>query len=528
MRFFLSSAFFFSLGLSLVSGQALQGLDSILNFGSTDELTPRRDSARMLNTSGAYVAIDELVLFSLYGQKPFRVVDSSMNLAPGQRASFAIDFLPQHNVEHRQVLILKTSSGLGHTAVALRGQGTYSDNYYSSTQNLSEEALKTALKARLAQGYNALSYSGARDNMYASIDNSGGQVECIYTGRTASFNTRSGANANSFNTEHLFPQGFFSQNLPMRSDIHHLYPSDVTANSRRGNDPFGLVSGSSTWSQGGSKSNGSRFEPRDVSKGKVARAMMYFVLRYQDYANHFGPQENLLRQWHENYPPTAADRARNQAIYAVQNNKNPFIDYPQLAERISLIAGNSNPPARSELYRSDDSIVLASGGTGSRLFQYVLYNSGETTLLLSQFQLSDPALQFGAGSGSDFALAPGQYRYLHIAFDPSQNYQAQLSFRYGSSAGIQTVNTPIVTGAAHLTLAEAQAKPQPYPNPVQDYLHLQEGQNYRRIEIISAAGQVYRLAPADRISLAHLPAGLYLLRTQQRDGSQQDYRLIKN
>ena len=45
-----------------------------------------------------------------------------------------------------------------------------------------------------------------------------------------------------FNTEHTFPQSFFSQNLPMRSDLFHIFPTLATANSERANFPFGVVS----------------------------------------------------------------------------------------------------------------------------------------------------------------------------------------------------------------------------------------------------------------------------------------------
>src|SRR5690606_29957586 len=111
----------------------------------------------------------------------------------------------------------------GSTVVHVKAQGRYSNSYYSPTENLSEEALKTALNTLLAQNYSGLSYNSARDVMYATLDNVGGDVTCVYTGRTATFNDRPGANNNNFNCEHTFPQGFFNQASPMRNDIHHLF-----------------------------------------------------------------------------------------------------------------------------------------------------------------------------------------------------------------------------------------------------------------------------------------------------------------
>jgi endonuclease I len=90
------------------------------------------------------------------------------------------------------------------------------------------------------------------------------------------------------NCEHTFPQGNFNQNLPMRSDIHHLFPTDVDANSTRGSLRFGNVVSGVDWSEGGSQRglNGSGeqvFEPRDGQKGMSARGILYFLARYQNY-----------------------------------------------------------------------------------------------------------------------------------------------------------------------------------------------------------------------------------------------------
>ena len=71
---------------------------------------------------------------------------------------------------------------------------------------------------------------------------------------------------------------------------------------------------------------------------------MYFVIRYQDYSSHFAGSETVLRQWHNAFPVDAIDRKRNNDIYAAQNNRNPFIDYPQFEERITNFVSNSVAP----------------------------------------------------------------------------------------------------------------------------------------------------------------------------------------
>jgi endonuclease I len=319
----------------LVNAQIISTQPSSLNFGNV--MVGQKDSLQLTltNNGSQSVSVTNIKNYLIYGDYPFSVSQTALTLSAGGSQSIWVYFEPEHNILNNSELIILHNASSGARAVDVRGQGVFPIGYYSSTQNLEEESLKTALQNRLAQGYNQRSYNQARDFMYATIDNNNGQVECAYTGRTATFNSRSGANSNSFNCEHTFPQGFFNSSLPERSDIHHLFPTDVNANSQRGNLPFGVVSGSGTWSQGGSKKGGGVFEPRNAQKGKTARAMMYFVIRYQDYSGHFGPQETLLRNWHNAYPPSASERQRNTDIFNVQNNRNPFVDYPQLEERIT-------------------------------------------------------------------------------------------------------------------------------------------------------------------------------------------------
>ena len=125
---------------------------------------------------------------------------------------------------HKLPILFHLSDERGYELLTLKVQGQWSRSYYQSTENKVQSALRGALTTRLGQGYNSLSYSIARDNMYGTLDNHYGQVECVYTGRSATFNTRAGANANNINCEHTFPQSKFNSAQPMKSDIHHLFP----------------------------------------------------------------------------------------------------------------------------------------------------------------------------------------------------------------------------------------------------------------------------------------------------------------
>ncbi len=147
------------------------------------------------------------------------------------------------------------------------------------------------------------------------------------------------------NAEHVWPQSFFNKRSPMRSDLHNLMPTFMHPNSLRGHLPFGKVSGSVEYSNNaGAKLGGGVFEPPDGSKGRVARALLYFFARYQGqgiFSGDFGPgfwnsKLELLLEWNRNFPPSNQERGRNALVERFQGNRNPFIDDPSLADRIGV------------------------------------------------------------------------------------------------------------------------------------------------------------------------------------------------
>jgi hypothetical protein len=373
-----------------------------------------------IGTGFSAFAIEGKSEFPFYNDTVVRTHYTPQLLQPGDSMPVWIVAQPEHNLKHKGSVVLNFGEMLGEVLIPYKFQGRYSNTYYNSTENLIEIPLRTALKNRTGQGFVSLSYNAARDEMYADLDNLGGDVECVYTGRIATFNTRAGATSNSFNCEHTFPQGFFNENLPMKSDIHHLFPTDDAANSQRGNLPFGVVT-NPTWQNGGSKKNNSTFEPRDVHKGTTARAMMYFVLRYQDYSNHFAPQEHILRQWHAQYPPSVQDSTRNEGIYQLQNNRNPFVDYPQFAERITSLVSNT-PPANTQLLWFADTATLAfANAPDSLTYTLHVYNYGLSEVPLYNLSLST-GLRFVGNTGTEDTLQPGQAKPVLVRYAVADNH----------------------------------------------------------------------------------------------------------
>jgi hypothetical protein len=144
------------------------------------------------------------------------------------------------------------------------------------------------------------------------------------------------------NAEHTWPQsrftGTFSKDM-QKSDLHHLFPVMSSANSTRGNFEFGdvvtTVNAPCSKSELGYTSSGGKekyFEVPAAHKGNVARAIFYFSTRYKLAVS--PEEENSLRAWHREDPVDQAERDRNEAIFAKQKDRNPFIDYPELVELI--------------------------------------------------------------------------------------------------------------------------------------------------------------------------------------------------
>ncbi|MEO0899223.1 MAG: endonuclease [Bacteroidota bacterium] len=406
-----------------------------LSFSDASELDSLQLSLFLINPYDVPVVIEEIRLYDTFGMEGFSVSDDSLTLPANGFQKIDVFFHPGQNVFHNSELVAITKNGLGAIAVDLQGQGTFSLSYYSTTQNLSQQALKNALKSRISSGQQSLSYNIGRDRMFMDVDNkrfngegaSTNTLECVYTGSLVTgYSNRSAAQNMGFNTEHTYPQSFFAQGLPMRSDIHHLFPTTATSNSQRSNLPFGLVSNPS-WQQGGSKMGGGVFEPRDKHKGNVARAMLYFVTRYQNYSNFLNSQEAILRQWHEQFPPTSIDSQRNEAIFSFQGNRNPFVDYPQLANRISSISSTSNEnliqidQPYSSISFPDQSV------SDTNRFSYVIMNNGRLPVTISNVQTTSSIFTLNQ---PDTTLEAGEDLTMLIQFahDQPGMYEGAISF----------------------------------------------------------------------------------------------------
>ena len=260
-----------------------------------------------------------------------------------------------------------------------------SGTYYQAADGKKGAELKTALCGiiynRTERTYNDLwtdfrktdkREDGKVWDMYSGISN-----YTFGTDQAGNYSGEGENNGGKYNREHSFPKSWFGASkteiFPMYTDLFHLYPTDGYVNGRRSNYPFGETNGE-TYKSANSFSKlgactfpgytGRVFEPNDAYKGDFARTYFYMVTCYEekiaDWYTNYGVggsgdtkegvlatldgnkypgltawQLEMLMKWAKNDPVSAdKETPRNNAVYTIQNNRNPFIDYPGLEEYI--------------------------------------------------------------------------------------------------------------------------------------------------------------------------------------------------
>jgi endonuclease I len=333
---------------------------------------------------------------------------------------FNVCFASNHNLDFTEFLQIELTGGVRPLVAKVSAEAHHQDTYYSATQNKWAEDLKTALTG-IIDGHTSLGYTPARDQMYGNVDNHDGWVECVYTGRRAFFNTRAGATANDFNCEHTWPQSFFSEAEPMRGDLFQIRPSDMTANTKRANLDFGVVT-TVTWSQGGSKlgydaTSQQVFEPRDVHKGNVARIHFYFLIRYDGLYNGYvncTKMEGHFRNWHISDPVDSLESLRNDNVCALQSNRNPFVDHPEFADRISSFFGTAVRTLEPEIAVSPAAVDMGTIGFDSTEYYHIaIVNGGDDSLSVYSITSSNPDFSL---SKSTTVLGAKSYEYVRVAY----------------------------------------------------------------------------------------------------------------
>ena len=227
------------------------------------------------------------------------------------------------------------------------------NSYYDEIDgNESGHDLFLSLSNLVKKNHKTNGYGQARSLLYNKVDNHKGAVSTLYSGLMIpgsgmKYLERGDQNQDGFpgdfvNCEHVWPQSKFNKALPMRADMHHLYPTLAMPNNKRGSYPFGMVDNPIYQTSFGSKLGYGKYEPADQAKGNVARAVLYFFTRYHrnnifkktSPESFFTTRLKMLMRWHQEDAVDSWESKRNDEIFKAQGNRNPFIDHPEFVERI--------------------------------------------------------------------------------------------------------------------------------------------------------------------------------------------------
>ena len=217
------------------------------------------------------------------------------------------------------------------------GQLTPPTNLQSYYSNVDFSLAGTHLYNNLAtetisKHTNILAYSERHNYLYNADQDLSNSTNVILVynsesrSKTEYQSTNNPNSTQTFNTEHIYPQGFLDTGAA-KGDLFSLRSCDISINSSRQNKPF-ADSSSSTY-----QDLGSSWFPGNNWKGDVARMIMYQNLRYNEPFTDVGPLLLFLK-WNAEDPIDDFEINRNQYISTIQGNRNPFIDNPYIANLI--------------------------------------------------------------------------------------------------------------------------------------------------------------------------------------------------
>jgi endonuclease I len=333
--------------------------------------------------------------------------------------------------------------------------------YYQNINNdLNGNALRDQVKNLITSTHKTFTtYSGLAD-VFKTSDadpNNPGNILWFYTGTSKSF-SGFGGSSNGTNREHVWPKNsgnaFPAESGP-GADAHHLRPTECNLNSTRGSKSFDELtpgdSGVKVVAEGGSTSYGSGetlcytntsfFYPAKGFRGQTARILFYMQARWGDqysltFVDSAGSNKTIgkistLMKWHLEEPVSATEITRNNVVYDIQGNRNPFIDHPEYATKI---------------YAND-------GGSYNTALQNIIAEYGDGSTLNGNITLSQSSIKLNIGATSQLSVA------TNPNFESIEWYSEDYSVAKVSSSGVVTalgVGTTNIVAKGEQTRAYCQ------------------------------------------------------------------------
>lgn len=261
--------------------------------------------------------------------------------------------------------ILKSLTVLGLALFIANSSNAQAPNgYYNRADSLVGERLQDSLY-KIVRNHNSRSYNNLWTGYRTTDKKANGKVWDMYSDKPGStpayeytFGTNQCGNYNGegscYNREHSWPKSWFNNATVPENDIMHVVPTDGYVNGKRSNYAFGVVGNAHWTSTNGSKLGRSItpgitdtvFEPINEYKGDFARIYFYMSTRYKQEDANWRSSDmtdksvlkpwaiNMLLEWHYNDPVSTKELDRNNAVYAYQRNRNPFVDRPEFVDCI--------------------------------------------------------------------------------------------------------------------------------------------------------------------------------------------------
>lgn len=335
------------------------------------------------------------------------------------------------------------------------------EGYYDAADGKKKAALKAALH-NIIQPVTVLSYGSGPNStwsgFYKTDRTSDNQVIDRYSYDIRYFTSTTDA-VSGMNIEHSFPKSWWggSSTPSAYKDLFNLMPCEKNINSTKSNYAMGKVTGTDKGNgctkvgtgMAGGKST-SLWEPADEWKGDFARDYFYMVTAYSHLtwtSNGLDMLEQddwptlkewaytLFLEWAKNDPVDEIERARNDAVYKIQSNRNPFVDFPNLAEYIwgdsvdyafSIDGTSTGGGGGQSGDETPDFAVLVDQSMKSGLDPFFVrtYEGCEGEVWTSNSNYGAVANAYNAGKEAD--------EYLMLTLDFSMMERAVLSFQHAT------------------------------------------------------------------------------------------------
>ncbi len=547
--------------LPLLAGNnwnAITVSDTVVQFGQATCYTQHEIMLTLQNNLSHPVQVES----ATFEESEFTTDLTAGTIPAYGSQNFHIYFESDQNVNYTDFLRIAVNAGSHPLIVETSAEAMYEDSYYDATQNLWGADLKSALHNTI-KGHTEYGY-GDLWNILSDTDedpDNTNNVLLLYTGWSYA-KSNHGGDASEWNREHVWAKshGDFGTSAPAGTDVHHIRPTDVTVNSKRGNLDFD--NGGTLYTDGDGPTecryDGDSWEPRDAVKGDVARMMYYMAVRYEgddtsydlelvDYTPSttskepvFG-KESTLYEWHQNDPVDDWERRRNDRIYTNwQHNRNPFIDHPEFAARmpsISQISLTTDP----EIAVAPENAQMDTMGYGNTaLYSIAMANTGNAELNVTQIESTNPEFTVNPQS---MTLSADTYEYTRVSFTaPNTEGDYSTTIRIHSNDSDESIvevplsvyvsETVSVVGVPKVPhrFILAQNFPNPF-NPTTAISYQLSATSQTKLVIYNALGQKVRTLVNARqnagrhtvtFNAAGLPSGVYLYRLQA--GGQEQIR----